>query len=154
MKLNHTYTLDLEWTGNTGAGTEKFNSYKRTFTASIKDKPIINGSADSTFHGDAELHNPEDMLLTALSSCFMLSFFYLCAKNKISVSTYTDKPIGELKLNSDGSGQFEKVTLNPKIELLNKSLNKEASTLLHQAKELCFIARSCNFPIHHNPFFI
>jgi organic hydroperoxide reductase OsmC/OhrA len=37
------------------------------------------------FRGERNKHNPEDLLLAALSSCHMLSYLALCARNKVSV---------------------------------------------------------------------
>ncbi|MDB4297713.1 OsmC family protein [Flavobacteriaceae bacterium] len=147
MKQLHNYNIQLTWIGNLGKGTSKFNAYKRDYQLDFENKPSIIGSADPTFHGDKELYNPEEMLLAALASCHMMSFFYLCSKNKVSIHNYEDNPCGVVKLNTNGSGQFEEVILQPKI-ITNGDL-KLTQELFEQANEYCFIARSCNFKITH-----
>jgi len=50
---------------------------------------------------------------------------------------------------SDGGGHFSEITLRPKVELCDNSLAQKADELHNEANRLCFIANSCNFPIHH-----
>src|SRR3546814_5282921 len=50
----------------------------------------ISGSSDPAFHGDPDLHNPEDMLVLALSSCHMLSYLALAALEGLEVVAYED----------------------------------------------------------------
>ena len=83
MKREHLYTHRLKWTGDSVDTSIKND---RLYTVSIEGKPIIKGSADKVFHGDGSLYNPEDMLLAALGSCHMMSFFYVCRKKGLRVS--------------------------------------------------------------------
>jgi organic hydroperoxide reductase OsmC/OhrA len=53
--------------------------------------------------------------------------------------------------NKDGSGQFVEVTLNPRVTVADKSMIEKANELHHKANEMCFIARSVKFPVHHKP---
>jgi organic hydroperoxide reductase OsmC/OhrA len=36
------------------------------------------------------LYNPEDMLLSSVVSCHMMSYLYVCEQNGIEVLSYTD----------------------------------------------------------------
>lgn len=147
MKNRHSYTLELNWIGEKGIDTIQND---RLYESKIIGKPIIKGSADATFFGDANLYNPEDLLLSALSACHMMSFLYVCRKKGIKVTSYTDNPIGELKINADGSGQFELVNLHPKVSADGVTIVD--LLLLHkEAGELCFIANSCKFPVYYYP---
>ena len=110
----------------------------------------MKGSADKVFHGNQTLYNPEDMLLSALSSCHMMSYLYLCRKAGIKVTSYSDKPEGKLILNMDGSGAFTEVVLKPVVILKDK--NQQYIANLHaEAGKLCFIANSCTFDIIYEP---
>ena len=77
----HHYTLLLEWTGNAGTGTDHYRSYKRDHVIRIAGKPELLGSSDTHFRGDAARHNPEELLLAALSACHMMST--LCLPSKL-----------------------------------------------------------------------
>lgn len=50
-----------------------------------------------------------------------------------------------------GAGQFAPVLLCPKIVIDAASDPEVASALHHKAHELCFIARSVNFPVEARP---
>jgi organic hydroperoxide reductase OsmC/OhrA len=148
MKNTHLYTLDLKWIGNS-----QINSIKndRLYEIAIPGKASFKGSADQTFHGDATLLNPEDMLLSALSSCHMMSYFYVCRQNNLEITSYQDQPLGTLQVNPNGSGQFNKVILKPFV-IIKAASNLELAISLHsKAKSLCFIGNSCNFLIEVEP---
>ena len=42
----HQYDLKIRWIGNTGEGTQTYQSYQRDFVVESKNKPAIPGSAD------------------------------------------------------------------------------------------------------------
>ena len=151
INSEHHYALTIEWTGNLGTGTSGYRDYTRNHTVSIENKPEILASSDPHFRGDKTRHNPEEMLVAALSSCHMLSYLHLCAVNKVVVIEYKDNATGIMKENPDGSGQFTEATLNPIVKVKDSSMNEKAMELHEQAEKLCFIARSVNFPVHHKP---
>lgn len=151
MSKQHNYHLNLKWTGNLGEGTLTYRGYTRDHIISIEGKPDILASSDPSFRGNPQRYNPEEMLLASASSCHMLSYLHLCAVHKVVVVEYTDNPTGTMLENSDGSGQFEEITLNPVIVVTEKSMIAKANELHHDANKLCFIANSLNFPIKHTP---
>lgn len=122
----------------------------KTHQVFIDDKSPLTISAAKMFKGDETKYNPEDLLLSALSSCHMMSYFYVCAQNGIELIDYKDEAIGVLELKADGSGAFTSVVLHPVITISNEDMIDKAMILHHEANKLCFIANSCNFPITHN----
>lgn len=158
MTVNpHQYTCRIQWTGNRGTGTSGYRDYDRSFDLSAPNsdpaKPTLSGSADPTFRGDKAKWNPEEMLLSALSSCHMLSYLHVCADAGIVVLDYTDTAEGEMVLNPDGSGRFTSVTLHPQVTIAvrpDSENDTETAHILHGlAHEKCFIANSVNFLVHH-----
>ncbi len=148
MAHTHHYTLTVEWTGNTGTGTDHYRSYKRDHVVRIPGKPDIAGSSDPSFRGDPSRHNPEDMLVAALSACHMMSYLHLCTVNGVVVTAYSDQATGTMETLPDGSGRFLEVTLHPEVTVRNADMAAKAQELHHKAHELCFIANSVNFPVH------
>lgn len=144
---DHHYATALEWTGNRGTGTSGYRDYERSYTLQSAGKPTLAGSSDPTFRGDASKWNPEEMLLSALSSCHMLSFLHLCTDAGIVVMGYTDDAIGTMELSSDGAGRFTSVTLQPRVTLAQDADISQAEHLHGLAHEKCFIANSVNFPV-------
>ncbi len=147
----HIYKSTLNWTGNTGRGTEGYSSYERSYTIKIKGKAVLDGSSDPAFRGDATKHNPEELFLVSISSCHMLWYLHLCSVNKIVVLEYEDEATGTMEEDNDGSGRFTEVVLHPAVKVSDQSMIEKASSLHKQANEKCFIANSCNFKIKHNP---
>ena len=147
----HRYALAVQWTGNLGGGTSSYRSYSRDHDVIIPGLPVLKGSADPTFHGDRERYNPEQLLLAALAQCHMLSYLHVAVKHGVVVTDYRDEASGLLRLNRDGSGQFERVTLRPRVTVADAAQAELASRLHHEANQVCFIARSVNFPVDHEP---
>jgi organic hydroperoxide reductase OsmC/OhrA len=142
----HTYKIGVVWTGNDGTGTASYKGYRRDHVISAKGKPEIAGSSDPGFRGDPSRYNPEEMLVSTLSTCHMLWFLHLCCVNRVVVVDYRDEAVGVMEENADGSGQFAQVTLHPSVKISSGDREK-ALDLHHQAHKLCFIARSVNFPV-------
>ncbi|WP_045731629.1 OsmC family protein [Pseudarthrobacter chlorophenolicus] len=147
----HKYALTVQWTGNRGEGTSSYRGYSRDHDVAIPGLPVLKGSADPTFHGDRERYNPEQLLLAALAQCHMLSYLHVAVKHGVVVTDYRDDATGELVLNRDGSGQFQSVTLHPRVTVADPGQVELAASLHHEANQVCFIARSVNFPVGHEP---
>lgn len=147
MSASHRYSLLLDWTGNRGAGTSTYEGYSREHVVRIAGKPDLVGSADPMFRGDPALHNPEDLLLAALSQCHLLTYLALCARARINVLSYRDRAEGTLMLTKDGGGQFTEVVLRPEVAVAEAHMLAKAEHFHGEVHKYCFIARSVNFPV-------
>jgi organic hydroperoxide reductase OsmC/OhrA len=147
----HRYALRVRWTGNLGEGTNSYRGYSRDHDVEIPGLPVLRGSADPTFHGDRQRYNPEQLLLAALSQCHMLSFLHVAVKHGVVVTAYEDRAEGLMRTNRDGSGQFESVTLKPTVTVAEPAAPELLEELHAEANKVCFIARSVNFPVLHEP---
>ena len=143
----HSYQVKVEWTGNTGTGTSTYRGYERAHKISAVGKPVIYGSSDPTFRGDATRYNPEELLVASLSACHLLWYLHLCADHGIVVTDYVDQPRGQMIETDDGGGRFVEVVLRPEVTI-NASADLALAEKLHErAHALCFIANSMNFPV-------
>lgn len=151
MERTHQYTSKVTWTGNRGSGTMDYRAYDRYFNIQIDGKPEIKGCSDSAFSGDKSVHNPEDLLLSAVASCHMLWYLHLCSENSIVVLEYSDEAQATMQEEKDGSGRFQSITLSPNVKIASGG-NIERAEMLHQeAGKMCFIANSLNVPITYQP---
>lgn len=150
MSHEHHYELEMEWTGNRGTGTDQYRNYARDHIVRIVGKPELLGSSDPAFRGDRSRHNPEELLVAALSACHMLSYLHVCVKNGVVVTAYTDRATGTLRTIGDG-GQMAEVILYPEVTVRDADMVEKARSLHGEASRLCFIARSVNFPVLHRP---
>lgn len=151
MNKQHNYKLTVKWTGNKGHGTFDSRLYGREHRIIVPNKVEILGSSDPNFRGDGTKHNPEELLLASLSSCHMLWYLDLCASAGVVVVDYHDNATGLMEEKTDRSGRFIEVTLQPVVTVSESSMVAAANELHKKANELCFIANSVNFPVHHIP---
>ena len=144
MAFKHLFKAKLNWISSP-------KKYSKTHTIAIEGKEILDVSAAKVFKGDPALHNPEDLLLSAVVSCHMMSYLYVCSQNGIEVVSYQDNAEADLEVSLNGSGRITAIRLYPKVGIRQKDRMEEALDLHKKANELCFIANSCNFPIFHFP---
>lgn len=149
----HHYSTVVEWTGNTGSGTSSYRAYSRQHEISAPDKPkpLIPGSADPGFRGDAARWNPEELLVASLSACHKLWYLHLCADAGLVIVSYVDRAEGVMVEEADGGGHFRRVTLRPVVTFASGADLDRARELHHEAHRLCYIANSVNFPVEHEP---
>jgi len=149
---DHRYQVTIAWTGNRGTGSSSYRAYARDheISADGKSSPIP-GSSDSAFRGDPSRYNPEELLVASLSACHMLWFLHLCSDSGIAVTSYTDEALGEMREHAGGAGEFTKVTLRPRVKISDPARAADIPALHAKAHELCFISRSVNFPVEHEP---
>ncbi len=150
MSRHHAYRVDLAWTGNRGSGTTSYRDYGRDHVVRIDGKPELHASSDPTFHGDAARHNPEDMLVAALTSCHMLSYLHMATVAGVVVTAYEDAAEGRMETAGNG-GRFVEVVLHPVVTIRDDSDPDEALAAHEAAHHACFIANSVNFPVRVEP---
>ena len=150
----HSYNVSLRWTGNLGTGTSGYREYSRENEVTAEGLPLLPGTADPTFHGQKDRWNPEQLLLAALSQCHMLSYLHMAVKAGVMVTAYEDAAEGFLRLNRDGTGEYTSAVLRPRVTVATHADLDKAGELHAQASAACFIARSVNFPVHHEPVMV
>jgi organic hydroperoxide reductase OsmC/OhrA len=149
MAREHHFAARLVWTGAEHGPTSDYQSYSREYRVEVEGKPPLVGSSDPTFLGDASKHNPEDLLVIALSACHLLSYLAACAQAGIEVVAYEDQASGLMAIK-DRKMRFVEVTLAPHVTIAAGDL-EQARALHDKAHEACFIANSVNFPVLHMP---
>jgi organic hydroperoxide reductase OsmC/OhrA len=115
-----------------------------------KSAPIP-GSSDPAFRGDPARYNPEELLVGTLSTCHMLWVLHLCAEAGIVVTEYADDAWGEMVEHADGSGEFTRVLLRPRMRITDAARTADAVAIHDAAHRLCFLARSMRFAVEHEP---
>lgn len=146
----HAYRATIDWTGSAQGATTDVSSFSREHEVRIDGKPALTGSADPGFRGDATRHNPEDLMVAALSSCHMLWYLHLCAAKGVTVVAYVDAAEGTM-VESPGNGRFTEVVLRPQVTVTADSDVDRARDLHARAHDECFIANSVNFPVRCEP---
>ncbi|MCT4348189.1 OsmC family protein [Vibrio sp. NC2] len=88
--------------------------------------------------------DPEEAFIAALSSCHMLTFLGIAAKQQYVIDSYVDDAIGVLEEDESGRSSVTKVTLRPDIVFSGIKIPtaKQLDKLHHLAHKNCFIANS------------
>src|SRR5450631_3224215 len=90
--LTHTYATHLVWEGSTAEG---YRSYSRDHSGvTVPATQELALSADPAYRGNRDLLNPEQLLVMAASSCQLLSFLAVAARQGFTVLGYTDDAQG------------------------------------------------------------
>lgn len=140
----HTYATHLVWEGSTGQG---YRAYSRDHQAVARPaEQEIQLSADPHFRGEAHLLNPEQLLVMAASSCQLLSFLAVAARNGIDVLDYEDAAHGEMP-EDQLPMRITRITLAPVIRVAAGSDHAAVRKMVDEAHEGCYIANSLNSEI-------
>ena len=97
--------------------------------------------------------DPEEAFVASLSSCHMLFFLALAAKQGFVVDEYRDEAVGVMARNDGGKLAMTQVTLHPAVRYGREKRPSaaEQDALHHAAHEECFIARSVRTEVTCEP---
>jgi organic hydroperoxide reductase OsmC/OhrA len=96
--------------------------------------------------------DPEEAFVASISSCHMLTFLYVAARQGIEVTSYEDEAVGVLTKNERGIPWVSSVVLKPRIVYAGAAPSADVLAQLHQkAHEGCFIANSVKTEITVSP---
>ncbi len=153
MKIEHPahhFECHVRWTGAASGPTTSYRTYSRALEVAVPGKPVLQASSAGAFLGDESVHNPEDMLMGALSTCHCLSYLALAVRAGIVVVGYSDDATGTMEWEGD-TYHFTRVTLRPVVTVQKGTDLAKARELHEKAHAACFIARSVNFPVENAP---
>jgi organic hydroperoxide reductase OsmC/OhrA len=145
--MAHEYTATIAW--KRGAG-EAFTDVKfsRAHTWVFDGGVTVPASSSPLSvrvpFSRADAVDPEEALVAALSSCHMLTFLFLSARQGFVVDSYEDAAVGIMTKNERGKLYVSKATLRPRIAFsgAKQPSDAELAQLHHHAHEECYIANS------------
>ncbi len=144
----HRYAVGCSWSGSTGDG---YLTYDRGHEARVSpDVSVLRLSADPAFHGDARLLNPEQLLLTAVVSCQLLSFLAVAARARVEVRGYEDNGEGVMP-EDEQPVRLTVITLHPRIRVAPGTNEARVRHLVEVAHRECFVANSLSTEIRIEP---
>lgn len=99
--------------------------------------------------------DPEEAFVASLSSCHMLWFLSIAAKNGFLVKSYIDESFGVMGKNGEGKVAMLSVTLRPKVEFSGSNVptSEIIETMHEKAHSECFIASSVKTVVLCKPVF-
>ena len=130
--MEHIFNLSIDWTGGrNGTGSLEARDLKTSVSIPIE----MNGPNVGT--------NPDEMLLGASATCYIITLAMLLEKSKIDVTSL----IVESKATVDvtnGIYTFKQIIHRPTIvtSLLEERLQNKIQTLAVKAEETCMISKA------------
>lgn len=150
-----TYTVAISWE----RGSQPFidNKYSRRHTWKFDGGIEIPGSSSphvvAAPYSDSRAVDPEEAFVASLSSCHMLWFLSIAARNGYCVDRYTDDAVGTMAKNAAGKLAMTRVTLRPHVIFAGDRMPtpSEIDAMHHEAHDECFIANSVTTEVRCDP---
>lgn len=142
--MRHTFAVNLRWRNTRAFDGELVREYSHEGFATIPGHAALVTSAATDFGGDPNLWNPEELLMTAIAQCHLLSFLYIANRDGIEIVDYTDEVEGAMDF-SGGTGAMHSVTLKPVV--VTEADPAVIGAMHEEAKGMCVMRQSVNFPI-------
>ena len=122
--------------------------YSRTHQWTLDGGATIQASASPSNvpepYSDPNAIDPEEALVAAASSCHMLWFLAIAARQGFVIDSYVDEPEGLIEEVGAGRRAFSRITLRPQIEFSGGRRPElaEVDAMHAEAHNSCFIANS------------
>ena len=145
----HRYRAAVEWQGTTGVGYERFSRDHEGRAAPARQPLALSG--DPAFGGNAELLDPEQLVVLAAASCQLLSFLAVAARARIDVVGYVDDAVGTMPERGSKSTSIETIVLRPTIEVRGHPPVERVERLVDLAHQECYVANSLHTTITVEP---
>lgn len=150
-----TYTVAISW----ARGAEPFvdNKYSRrhtwTFDGGLEVAASSSPHVVPAPYSDLMAVDPEEAFVASLSSCHMLWFLSIAARNRFCVDTYLDEAVGTMARNAAGKLAITQVVLRPRLKFVGERMpnRSEIETMHHEAHAECFIANSVTTAVSVEP---
>lgn len=132
----------ISWQRNPHESDAK--TYSRNHRVTLNGGQQVNTSASVEFKGDSSCADPEQMLISAVSSCHMLFFLAIADFQGYQVESYEDSPVGYLESSDKKGKEITRIELSPRITFGgDKVPDQKAISRIHtSAHKNCFIRNS------------
>ena len=149
------HTAHVVWTRGDQPFTD--NRYSRRHTIRFDGGAEITASASPHLvrvpMSDPAGVDPEEAFVASLSSCHMLWFLGIAARERILVDRYEDQAEGVLARNAAGKLMMTVVTLRPAVTWggAHPPTRAKLEAMHHEAHAECFIANSVTTEVRCEP---
>jgi peroxiredoxin-like protein len=115
-------------------------------------KPSVEISSPPEFKGKAGLWSPEDLFVSALNTCIMLTFLAFAERKGLDLKGYESSAEALLEYK-DGNYRFTEATIRPRVEVKSQDEFELARRVMEQAHANCFLSNSITASVKINPEF-
>lgn len=139
MPQLHDYPVTVEWTGGRmGKGS----------VAAGHSGTRVDIAVPPEFQGPGGAANPEELLTSAISACYTLTFGIIAENRKVPVQSLKVEAVGQVEQNGP-SIKYTAVTLRPEIVLAADATEEQiklAEDMAHKADSYCIVTNA----VRHN----
>ncbi|MGB8221909.1 MAG: OsmC family protein [Polyangiales bacterium] len=144
------HRASVHWNRQDTPFTQK--EYTRDHQWTFEGGTVVRASAAPQFLGNEALVDPERAFVASLSSCHMLTFLSLAARDGFVVDDYRDEAVGLMERNAEKRIAITRVVLRPQITWGSEPPTAEQLQKLHEnAHKHCFIANSVKTKVEVAP---
>jgi len=129
----HTYTSRLQRTAPAEARLEADSC------------PPLEGAPPPQFEGPGGKWNPEDLLMSSVNLCMMMTLEALAERSKLEILDYSAEAEGTLDKTADGL-IFTGARIRAKLQVAARDAER-SKRLLELAKKHCLVTKSLAFPV-------
>jgi organic hydroperoxide reductase OsmC/OhrA len=142
------FQLTVSWDNSVQVADDFSRDHKITYGSG----QVIHASSAPEYKGSEDKINPEESLLSALSSCHMLTFLAIAHLKRLPVASYVDDASADLGKTESGKLAVTKMILNPKVVFAEGvNVDHETLTKMHDKAHVnCFIANSLRSEVEIN----
>ncbi|WP_332778429.1 OsmC family protein [Polaromonas sp.] len=140
------HVVEIDWERNGSKFTD--HRYSRAHVWRFDGGAKVPGSSSPDVVrvplSDPSAVDPEEAFVASLSSCHMLWFLDLVARDGYVVDKYADRAEGYLAKRSDGKLWLSRIVLAPSVTFSGKLVptTEAVDDLHHRAHEECFLANA------------
>ena len=145
------HRISLQWSRD-GGPFERGN-YAKVHEIRYAGGETLRASPSPQYGGDDAHADPEQLLLSALSSCHMLTFLAVAANRGYVIERYDDDAVAMLGKNAEGQTVLTEATLAPSVAFSAAKVPTAAefAQLHERAHAGCFIANSVKTVVRVQP---
>lgn len=128
-----------------------WKSGRRGVTSAL-GKPDVEVGSPPEFKGEPGIWTPEDMLVSALNTCLMLTFLALADGKGLRPLAYESNAEGLLE-NVEGKYRFTEIAVRPSVVLKSQTDLEAAQQIMKSLEAHCFISNSITANVKLSPQF-
>jgi peroxiredoxin-like protein len=133
------YKTNIKWTG----------SDKGIISSS--GKPEIEIAMPEELGGPTGFWSPDELFVSSVDACAMLTFFWLMEGKNIEVLDYQSSAEGISQISKDGDFRFTTIVLRPKIVVSNPEDEEKIQEIIRKLDNWCCISNSTKAEVTIEP---
>ena len=122
----------------------------RTGVALCEGKPELRVASPPEFKGESGIWTPEDLFVSAIEVCLMLTFAGIAEKRSLRFARYESSAEGFLEWDKT-SYRFTRVVVKPRITVGDAQSVPLAREVIERAHQTCLVANSVTSEVAVEP---